>query len=139
MNLWIRYSQIFLRLKIQSKGVTIIVQTLSLNGTDLQKSYVVEKKSQINSIEKRVTRAILNKGLAESDLHHLMGIREFKFASGRARMRARQDIMRLLDGETPHVPTRHMRQESEDVITKVVNFILSSNNVVHNSYGVRNI
>ena len=99
----------------------------------------VEKHSRINSIEKRVSRAILNKGLAESDLQHLMSVHDFKFASGRARMRARQDIAKLLDGEKLSVPTRHVKRVSDNVITKVVDFILSSNNVVPNSYGVKNI
>ena len=99
----------------------------------------VEKHSRINSIEKRVCRAILNKGLAESDLQHLMSVHDFKFASGRARMRARQDIAKLLDGEKLSVPTRHVKRVNDNVLRKVVDFILSSNNVVPNSYGVKNI
>ena len=68
-----------------------------------------------------------------------MSVHDFKFASGRARTRARQDIAKLLDREKVSVPTRHLKRVSDNVITKVVDFILSSNNVVPNSYGGKNI
>ena len=99
----------------------------------------VEKKTHVNSVEKRVMRAVLNKGIAEGDLQHLMSMHEFKFARGRARMRARQDILKLLNGEKIEVAKRHVKRVNDQVIQKVVDFILSSNNVVPNLYGVKTI
>ena len=99
----------------------------------------VEKHSNINSIEKRVTRAILNKGLAEGDLQSLMKEHNFKFGTGRARFRAREDIKTLLNGEKLHVQKRNIVRVGDDVVRKLVDFILSPNNVVPNSYGTKKV
>ena len=99
----------------------------------------VEKYSNINSIEKRVTRAILNKGLAEGDLQSLMKEHDFKFGTGRARFRAREDLKTLMRGEKLPVPKRNVVRVKDNVVTKVVDFILSSNNIVPNSYGTKNV
>ena len=71
----------------------------------------MEKKSHVNSVEKkRVKRAVWNKAIAEGDLQHLMSVHEIKFARGRVRMRARQDIQNLLSGEKIEVAKRHMKR-----------------------------
>ena len=54
-------------------------------------------------------------------------------------MRARQDIQKLLSGEKIEVARRHTKRVSDQVIQKVVDFILPSNNVVPNLYGVKTI
>ena len=48
-------------------------------------------------------------------------------------------MMRLINGDKLNVPKRHIKQVSDDVVRKVMKFILSSSNVVPNSSGVKNI
>ena len=52
----------------------------------------VEKKSNINSIKKRVVSATLNKGLAEGDLQSLMKEHNFKFGTDCARFIGQEKI-----------------------------------------------
>ena len=63
----------------------------------------------------------------------------FKFGTGRARFRAREDIKTLLNGEKLHVQKRNIVRVGDDVVRKLVDFILSSNNVVPNSYGTKKV
>ena len=64
---------------------------------------------------------------------------DFKFGTGRARFRAREDLKTLMRGEKLPVPKRNVVRVKDNVVTKVVDFILSSNNVVPNSYGTKNV
>ena len=84
-----------------------------------------EKHSNINSIEKRVTRAILNKGLAEGDLQSIIKQHNFKFGTGYARFRAREDIKTLLNGEKLHEQKRNIVGVGDDVVRKLVDLIQS--------------
>ena len=99
----------------------------------------IEKETHYNSVEKRMMRAILNKGVTEGDLNDLMKIHNFKFAKGRARMRAREDANTLLSGLRLPIDKRHVERVGDDVVHKVVDFILSSKNVVPNSYGIKQV
>lgn len=99
----------------------------------------IEKQSHYNSFEKRMVRAILNKGVTERDLNDLMNKHEFKFAKGRARVRAREDINTLLSGLKLQLPKRHVERVNDEIVHKIVDFILSSNNVVPNSYGIKRV
>ena len=64
---------------------------------------------------------------------------DFKFGTGRARFRAREDLKTLMRGEKLPVPKRNGVRVKDNVVTKVVDFILSSNNIVPNSYGTKNV
>ena len=99
----------------------------------------IEKETHYNSFEKRMMRAILNKGVSEGDLNDLMKRYDFKFAKGRARMRAREDANTLLSGLRLPIDQRHVVRVDDDVVHKVVDFILSSKNVVPNSYGIKQV
>ena len=99
----------------------------------------IEKETHYNSFEKRMMRAILNKGVSEGDLNDLMKRHDFKFAKGRARMRAREDANTLLSGLRLPIDQRHVVRVDDDVVHKVVDFILSSKNVVPNSYGIKQV
>ena len=84
-------------------------------------------------------RAILNKGVIEGDLNDLMKRHDFKFAKGHARMRAREDANTLLSGHRLPIDKCHVERVDDDVVHKVVDFILSSKNVVPNSYGIKQV
>ena len=73
MIFWKNYSQISLCLSKKGRQQNNL-QTLSLNGRGWQMPYNVERKLHINSIEKRVMRAIPNKDISEGDQQKLMSI-----------------------------------------------------------------
>ena len=64
----------------------------------------------------------------------------FQFGTGCARrFRAREDIKTLLNCEKVHVQKRNIVRVADDVVRKLVHFLLSSNNVVPKSYGTKKV
>ena len=63
----------------------------------------------------------------------------FKFGTVCVRFRAREDIKTLLNGEKLHVQKRKTVCVGDDVVRKVADFILSSNNVVPNLHGTKKV
>ena len=59
----------------------------------------------------------------------------FMFGTGCARVGTSEDIKTLLNGEKLHVQKSNIICVDYVVVRKLVDFILSSNNIVSNSYG----
>ena len=84
-------------------------------------------------------RAILYKGTSNKQLSCLLKQHSFTFSTGEAQAVGKEDFESLLNGDPLTKTKRTYSIISGEVLHKVVNFILSENNVVSISYGTKKV